>query len=76
MSNILSDTPNRLCFELTLFDDESVKEKLNSMSTLEAMLDDTRNKLPQNWNHFMEVQPGLGGVILLTIEVLKETNKR
>jgi hypothetical protein len=71
---IITDQHNKLEFEATLFDDESTREKLNSMSTLEAMLDDERNELPQFWNHFMEFEPGLGGRVRITIEVIEETN--
>ena len=71
---IITDTRTKLEFEATLFDDESSRKRLNSMSTLEAMLDDSRNELPKFWNHFMEFQPGLGGTVRITIEVIKETN--
>ena len=71
---IITDTRTKIEFEATLFDDESTRDKLNSMSTLEAILDDSRNELPQFWNYFMEFQPGLGGTVRITIEVIKETN--
>lgn len=74
MPTVLVDTADHLKFELTLFDDESTREKLACMSTLEAMLDDERNELPQFWNHVMEFQPGLGGKVRITIEVIEETN--
>lgn len=71
---IIADRRDKIEFEATLFDDASTKEKLNHMSTLEAMLDDERNELPQFWNHFMEFQPGLGGTVRITIEVIQETD--
>jgi hypothetical protein len=69
---IITDRRNKLEFEATLFDDESTRKKLTCMSTLEAMLDDERNVLPQFWDHFMEFEPGLGGRVRITIEIIEE----
>lgn len=39
----MSDEPKSLSIILTLFDDDSVREKLTVMTKLEAMTDDSRN---------------------------------
>lgn len=39
----------RTVFTIKLFDDESVKEKLKVMHPLEAMFDDARNIIPEEY---------------------------
>ena len=54
-------------FFLKLYDDESVKEKLKVMSAWDAMLDDERNIIPEEyWTLTDRIK--LGEKIKITIE--------
>lgn len=55
-------------FDLTLFDDASVHEKVTVMNKLEAMFDDARNVLPENYFYFSD-EIDFGTTIHVTFEV-------
>lgn len=56
-------------FTLTLFDDEYVRKKLDFLSRLEAMFDDDRNPLPDDYYYFSDGVP-FGATIKVTLEDL------
>lgn len=45
---------NPITFIMTLFDDDSVKEKLTVMQPVEAAFDDERNTVPDDYWDLME----------------------
>lgn len=54
-------------FKLTLFNDESVKEKLLMMSQLDVMFDDERNVVPNEYYDIVDnIQ--IGESITITVE--------
>ena len=68
-----SECPNgpiKESFTLHLFDDESTKEKLNVMTPLEAVFDDSRNDVP---DEYYEIVGGLtpGQSLRITVELLE-----
>lgn len=62
------------CFDLKLYKDYHVKQKLEVMSRLEAMFDDGRNVLPEEYYWFTEDIP-VGTTILVTMEVVPKVKK-
>ena len=56
-------------FNLTLFDDRSVREKLTVMTKLEAMFDDERNKIPEEYYDIVS-SIKYGQSIKLTVEII------
>ena len=56
-------------FILKLFDDEKMRNKLTIMNCLEAMLDDERNVLPEEYYYFTDNIP-LGKSIKITFELI------
>lgn len=56
-------------FDLTLFDDDVTRDKLKVMNRLEAMFDDARNKLPDNYFSMVDQLP-LGATVRFTMEVI------
>ena len=57
----------KVMFDMTLFDDSCVKAKLDIMSKLEAMFDDARNYVP---NEYYDIVGNieLGDTIRITVE--------
>jgi hypothetical protein len=56
-------------FDLTLFNDEKTKEKLEIMNCLEAMFDDDRNHLPNEYYFFSDgIQ--MGRTVRVTLELV------
>lgn len=61
---------NKKCsFEMTLFDDESVRKKLEVMDQWDAMIDDERNEC-EGVDEFVETIP-LGSVVKVTLEIVQ-----
>ena len=58
-------------FKMTLFDDESVKKKLDFMDKMEAMFDDSRNEEPNEYYDMINNLP-FGATIKITIEVIEK----
>lgn len=56
--------------EWTLFDDDTSKEKLEILNTLETMWDDERNERSDELNFFVEELP-LGSKVRITFELLE-----
>lgn len=56
-------------FVLTLFDDEETLKKMETLSRLETMFDDGRNRLPPEYYWFADEVP-LGSRVKVTLEVL------
>lgn len=56
-------------FELTLFDDASVREKLTVMHPLEAVFDDERNDIPDEYYDIVDISPG--DTIRITVEKVR-----
>jgi hypothetical protein len=50
--------PRRVTFELTLFDDAAVHEKLTMLDPLETMFDDERNDVPDLYYELVNAPPG------------------
>ena len=57
-------------FEITLFNDEETRKKLNILNRLETMFDDERNTLPPEYFYFSDELP-LGSKVRITFEVIK-----
>ena len=56
-------------FDMTLFDDASVAEKLTVMTPMDAIFDDSRNYVPDEyWDVAANLQPGQ--TLRITVEVL------
>ena len=64
----------KVTFELTLFDDKSVLEKLEVLNSMECMFDDERNQVPQEYWDLVNVPPG--GKIRITVERLDNLPNR
>lgn len=64
-------TPWKTEFVLTLYNDASVLKKLTMLSRLEAMFDDSRNILPDEYYWFEDFVP-LGGKVKVTMEFIEE----
>ena len=45
-------------FRVTLFDDESTRKKLQVMDPIEAVFDDERNVVPDEYYEAMDLSPG------------------
>ena len=58
-------------FKMTLFDDESVKKKLDFMDKMEAMFDDSRNEEPNEYYDMINNLP-FGATIKITVEMMKQ----
>jgi len=56
-------------FQLKLFDDESVREKLTVMSKLEACFDDERNTVPEKYYDLLG-KLEFNDIVRITIEIL------
>lgn len=50
--------PRKVTFDINLFDDESVHEKLTVMSGWEAAWDDERNIIPEEYYEIVDLKPG------------------
>lgn len=59
----------KVSFELTLYDDECVKKKMEVLNKMECMWDDLRNPDPQDYFELIENLP-FGSTIRITVEVL------
>lgn len=58
-------------FTLKLFDDESTKKKLEVMDQMDAMIDDERNVIPEEyWTLLESIKPG--ELLKLTVEKINE----
>ena len=62
--------PTIATFELTLFNDEHTRDKLHMLNTLEAMFDDARNVLPEEYFYFSDDLP-LGSRVRVTFELIE-----
>jgi len=62
--------PTTATFELTLFNDEPTRGKLHMLNTLEAMFDDARNVLPEEYFYFSDKLP-LGSRVRVTFELIE-----
>lgn len=60
-------------FDLKLYDDESVRKKLEVMTALEAAFDDERNKVPDEYYQAVDLSPGQS--IRITIERIDNDKK-
>lgn len=65
---------DKICFQMTLFDDDAVREKLTVMSKMDVMFDDSRNNDPDEYYELINNLP-LGSSIRITVEVVKEQPK-
>ena len=61
-------------FSLTLFDNDRVRKKLESMSPIEAMFDDEDNVLPEEYYFFSDDFP-IGRTMKITFELLDQENQ-
>jgi len=60
-----------ICFDMILFDNDVVREKLTVMDPIEAMFDDQYNEVPEEyWDLVENLQPGEG--IRITMEKIYE----
>lgn len=56
-------------YDLTLFNDDSVREKLTVLDKMETMFDDERNIVPDSYYELIE-NLSLGSTIRVTVEVI------
>ncbi len=61
-----AESGRKTTFHLTLFDDESTREKLKVMSPLDVMWDDERNQIPDEYYDIVDVKPG--GMLSITVQ--------
>lgn len=59
----------KVTFDLHLYDDASVKEKLTVMSPLDAAFDDARNIVPDEYYDIVNMEPGT--TLRVTTEIVQ-----
>ena len=70
IERLQSTLKNKVQFEMTLFDDESVRKKLEVMTKMEVMFDDERNSEPDEYYELITGIP-LGSKLRITLEVVE-----